>query len=109
REECVLLCAPCDRSGRSARPEVAPGLTPDPIQQKYAQTVASTRVAPGCVQFLGEEKRFHTAWVKNGSRHLAVGCLLSPQELTFIRWACQVRKVYANRRHVRLKPKETAN
>jgi integrase/recombinase XerD len=62
------LCAPCDRSGRSAPPEVAPGLTPDPIQQKYAQTVASTRVAPGCVQFLGEEKRFHTAWAQTGLR-----------------------------------------
>jgi integrase len=33
-EECVKLCAPCDRSGRSAWPEVAPGLTPDSIQQK---------------------------------------------------------------------------
>jgi hypothetical protein len=35
-------------------------LTPDPIQQKYAQTVASRSIAPG-VQFLGHEKRFHTA------------------------------------------------
>jgi putative component of membrane protein insertase Oxa1/YidC/SpoIIIJ protein YidD len=32
--ERVLLCAPCDRSGRSAQPEVAPGLTPDSIQPK---------------------------------------------------------------------------
>jgi hypothetical protein len=38
-------------------------LTPDSIQQKYAQTVVSTRIVPGCVQFLGEEKRFYTAWV----------------------------------------------
>jgi hypothetical protein len=38
-------------------------LTPDSIQQKYAQTVVSTRIVPGCVQFLGAEKRFHTAWV----------------------------------------------
>ena len=29
-----MLCAPCDRSGRSAWPEAAPGLTPGPIQQK---------------------------------------------------------------------------
>jgi hypothetical protein len=34
REERVLLCAPCDRSGRSAGPEVASGLTPHSIQQK---------------------------------------------------------------------------
>jgi hypothetical protein len=45
------------------RPEVAPGLTPDSIQQKYAQTVVSTRIVPGCVQFLGAEKRFYTVWV----------------------------------------------
>jgi hypothetical protein len=38
-------------------------LTPDSIQQKYAQTVVSTRIVPGCVQFLGAEKRFYTAWV----------------------------------------------
>jgi hypothetical protein len=61
-----LLCAACDRSGRSAWPDVVPGLTPDSIQQKYAETVASTEIAPGCVQFLGEEKRFRTAWVKTG-------------------------------------------
>src|SRR5664280_2663535 len=60
------LCASCDRSGHSAWPEVAPGLTPHSIQQNYAQTVVSTRIVPGCVQFLGEEKRFYTAWVKNG-------------------------------------------
>jgi hypothetical protein len=38
-------------------------LTPDSIQQKYVQTVVSTQIVPGCVQFLGKEKRFHTAWV----------------------------------------------
>src|SRR5450755_3330809 len=64
--ELVLLCASCDRSDRSAWPEVAPGLTPDSIQQKYAQTVVSTRIVPGCVQFLGAEKRFYAAWVKTG-------------------------------------------
>ena len=31
-------------------------MTPDSIQQKYAQTVVSTRIVPDCVQFLGEEK-----------------------------------------------------
>ena len=61
-----MLCAPCDRSGRSAWPEVAPGLTPDSIQQKYAQTVASSWITPGCVQFLADKKRFHTAWTHNG-------------------------------------------
>src|SRR5215204_656862 len=57
------LCASCDRSGRSGWPELAPGLTPDSIKQKYAQTVVSTRIVPGCVLFLEAEKRFHTAWV----------------------------------------------
>src|SRR5665213_1762522 len=57
-EELVLLCASCDRSGRSAWPEAASGLTPDSIQKKYAQTVVSTRIVPGCVQFLGEESVF---------------------------------------------------
>jgi hypothetical protein len=38
-------------------------LTPDSIQQKYAQTVVSMRIVPGCVRFLGEEKRFYTVWV----------------------------------------------
>jgi hypothetical protein len=33
-------------------------LTPVSIKQKYAQTVVSTRIVPGCVQFLGEEKAF---------------------------------------------------
>jgi len=37
-------------------------LTPDSIKQKYAQTVVSTRIVPGCVLFLGEEKRFYTVW-----------------------------------------------
>ena len=46
----------------------APGLTPNSIQQKCAQTVVSTPIAPGCVQFLGGEKRFHTAWVMDGRR-----------------------------------------
>jgi hypothetical protein len=44
-------------------------LTPDSIQQKYAQTVVSMRIVPGCVQLLGEEKRFHTAWTHFGPQH----------------------------------------
>jgi hypothetical protein len=44
-------------------------LTPDSTQQKYAQTVVSTWIAPGCAQFLGKEKRFHTAWVKSRKAH----------------------------------------
>jgi hypothetical protein len=53
----------CIGSGRSAWPELAPGLIPGSIKQKYAQTVVSTRIVLGCVQFLGEEKRFYTVWV----------------------------------------------
>ena len=30
--------------------------------------VASTWIMPGCVQFLENKKRFHTAWVKSGGR-----------------------------------------
>ena len=41
----MLLCELCDRSGRSAWPEVASGLTPDSIQKKYAQTVVSAWIA----------------------------------------------------------------
>jgi hypothetical protein len=58
REELALACASCDRSGRSAWPELALGLTPDPIAQKYAQTIVSKRIVPGCVQFLGEKNVF---------------------------------------------------
>ena len=59
-------CDP-DRSGRSAWPELAPGLTPDSIKQKYPQTIVSTRIVPGCMQFLGEERRFYTVWARTGS------------------------------------------
>jgi hypothetical protein len=31
----------------------------------------STRIVPGCVQFLGEEKRFYTAWTHNGHQGVA--------------------------------------
>jgi putative ABC transport system substrate-binding protein len=37
-------------------PELASGLIPDSIKQKYPQTGVSTWVVPGCVQFLGEGK-----------------------------------------------------
>jgi hypothetical protein len=47
-----------DRSGRSAWPDLAPGLSPDSIKQKYAQIVVSTRIVPGCVLFLGGGKTF---------------------------------------------------
>jgi hypothetical protein len=30
--------------------------------------VAPTWTTPGCVQFLESRKRFHTAWVRSGSR-----------------------------------------
>ena len=61
--------APCDRSGRSAGTEVEPGLTPDSIQPKYAQMVAPTWITLGCVQFLENKKRLHTAWTLSG--HIA--------------------------------------
>jgi hypothetical protein len=34
--------------------------------------VVSTWIDPGCVQFLREEKRFHTAWVRSGHRSVAL-------------------------------------
>jgi hypothetical protein len=34
------------------------------LNQMAFRVLASTWITPGCVQFLGEEKRFHTAWVK---------------------------------------------
>jgi hypothetical protein len=43
-------------------------LTQDSIKQKYTQTVVSTRIVLGCVQFLGEEKRFYTAWTRSGNQ-----------------------------------------
>jgi hypothetical protein len=42
----------------SMAPEVAPGLTPDSIQQKWAQPIASRSITPGCLQLLGYEKTF---------------------------------------------------
>ena len=79
REELVLLCASCDRSGRSAWPELAPGLTPDSIKQKYPQNVVSTRIVPGCVQFLGEKKRFYTVWVIRVGLTMSVRCSVYPR------------------------------
>jgi hypothetical protein len=38
-------------------------LTPKSIQPKYAQIVASTWITSGGLEFLKNEKRFHTAWV----------------------------------------------
>jgi len=90
------LCAPCDRSGRSARPEVAPGLTPESIQPKYAQMVASTWIPSGCVQFLKNKKRFHTAWVKNGSVRARAARPFYPQEQTSS--ACPGMSVWCQKR-----------
>jgi hypothetical protein len=51
-------------------------LTQDSQPQKYAQTVVSTQIATGSVQFLGEEKRFRTAWAKSRrSRQLWNSCI----------------------------------
>jgi len=57
-------------------------LTPDPIKQKYAQTIVSKRIVPGCVQFLGEEKRFYTAWVINGPDGPEIRLPLFPRKRT---------------------------
>jgi hypothetical protein len=57
-------------------------LTPDSIQQKYAQTVVSTRIVPGCVQFLAAKKRFYTAWVNNGPRGPETPLPVRPDERT---------------------------
>ena len=38
-------------------------IDPESIQPKHTQMVASTWLTPGCVQFLENRKRFHTAWV----------------------------------------------
>jgi len=72
-------------------------LTPDSIKQKYAQTVVSTRIVPGCVLFLGEEERFYTVWVNRVV--LTVRRLLPvfPHQQTFSGFAgmsqkCQERK-----------------
>jgi hypothetical protein len=59
-------------------------LTPDSIQQKYAQTVASTWITPSRLQFLGEKKRFHTAWVINGRYQLEMRRPLFPRKQTWI-------------------------
>src|SRR5947199_6996621 len=69
-------CAP---RNRRAWPELAPGLTPDSIKQKYAQTVVSTRIVPGCVLFLGEEERFYTVWTRNRPPAADAPCPLYPQ------------------------------
>ena len=39
-------------------------------------------IAPGCVQFLGVEKRFHTAWVKTGPDGPEIRLPLFPQKRT---------------------------
>jgi hypothetical protein len=62
-----MLCAPRDRSGRSAWLKVVLGFTPDSIPQKYAQTVTSTWTTPVRCSFLGDERPFHTAWTLSGS------------------------------------------
>jgi hypothetical protein len=40
--------------------------------------VASTGITPGCVQFLKNKKRFHTAWVKNGPDDAETRLLVFP-------------------------------
>jgi hypothetical protein len=58
--------------------EVAPGLTTDSQRQKHAQTVVPTWTATGCVQSLGEEKRFRTTWTLTGPR--SVRCRLPKRQ-----------------------------
>src|SRR6266850_246951 len=57
-------------------------------------------MAAGCVQFLGDEKRFHTAWVRLGSRATQSRLPLFPQQQTFLSPAvtsdkCQQQKFLA--------------
>jgi hypothetical protein len=61
---------------------VAPGLTPDSIQQNM---VASTWITPGCVQFLENKKRFHTAWVNRYRNAPSAISPLSPRMATELR------------------------
>jgi hypothetical protein len=34
----------------------------------------SMRIVPGCVRFLGEEKRFYTVWTQSGSGASLICC-----------------------------------
>jgi hypothetical protein len=70
-EERVKSYAPCDRSGRSAWPEVAPGLTPDSIQKNRLRRSCRGPSRPVDCSF-GDEKRFHTAWTQSGPRYAEV-------------------------------------
>jgi hypothetical protein len=56
-------------------------LTPESIQPKYAQMVASTGITPGCVQFLKNKKRFHTAWTQRRRAHLPLARCFSRDRL----------------------------
>jgi hypothetical protein len=55
--------------------------------------VASTWITPGCVQFLKNKKRFHTAWVKNGSDGATPSGSLHPPRPDIASAVGQVRKV----------------
>ena len=68
-------------------------MTPDPIQQKKAQTVASRSIAPGCVQFLGDEKRFHTAWIKTGKAQCEQMFSALPPRADIVCHSAYVRKM----------------
>jgi hypothetical protein len=57
--------------------------------------VASTGITPGCVQFLKNKKRFHTAWVKNGSVRARAARPFYPQEQTSS--ACPGMSVWCQR------------
>jgi hypothetical protein len=68
RNEDLLDALNLPRRQRGDFPEIEQQATLlNSVQQKYAQTVVSMRILPGCVQFLGEEKRFHTAWTQSGT------------------------------------------
>jgi hypothetical protein len=66
----ACCCAHCETV--QAWPQVAPGLTPDSLQQKYAQTVVSTWIAPGCVQFLGRKNVFTRPGTLSGTSGASV-------------------------------------
>jgi hypothetical protein len=55
------LCRPCQGGSQDGS-----GLTPNRLQEKYAQSGVPTHMAPCREWFLGADKRFYTAWTQPG-------------------------------------------
>lgn len=84
REEFVLLCASCDRSCRSACPELAPGLTPDSISKNILRPSCRRRLSPVACSFWGKEKGSHTVWVTSVTLAPSRNLPVCPYQLTWI-------------------------